>query len=45
MEAAQKAGLPSGERFLIDNFTYMNSVVVARMIQHLQNSNVIGITV
>ena len=45
MEAAQKAGLSSGESFSIDNFTYINSVVVARMFEHLQNANFLGITV
>ena len=45
MEAAQKAGFPSEERFLIDNFTYVNSVVVARMFQHVQNTDFLGITV
>jgi len=45
MEAAQKAGLPLGERFSMDHFTYINSVVVTRMFQHLQNTDFLGITV
>ena len=45
MEASRIAGLPSGERFLIDNFTYINSVIVARMFQHLQKTDFLGITV
>ena len=45
MEAAQKAGFTSGERFFIDNFTYINSVVVARMFQNVENTDFLGITV
>ncbi|CAI8057390.1 hypothetical protein GBAR_LOCUS31275, partial [Geodia barretti] len=38
-EAAEESGLPEGENFTMDNFTYANSGIVTRMFEHLQNTS------
>ena len=44
-EAAEESGLPEGETFTMDNFTYANSGIVTRMFEHLKNTTFRGIGV
>ena len=43
--AAAAANLPLGSTFFIENFTYANSVVMARLFEHLSNVTFSGVTV
>ena len=42
-EAAKLSNLPEGEEFTMANFTYANSAVVSRMLEHLKNTDFLGI--
>ena len=44
-EAAKMSGLPEGENFTMDKFSYNNSVVVSQMFRHLENTFFSGISV
>ena len=44
-EAAKLSNLPEGEEFTMANFTYANSAVVSRMLEHLKNTDFLGISV
>lgn len=45
-QAAAAAGnLPPGSTFFMENFTYANSVVMARLFEHLSTASFSGVTV
>ena len=44
-QAANASGLPYGEKFTMENFTYSNNVIATTMFKHLNRTNFQGITV
>ena len=44
-EAAEMSGLPKGENFSMDKFSYNNTVVVSQMFKHLEKTSFPGISV